>query len=308
MDLGRLQTGATVSFARAATGEWGIEIAGAAAPRILQPKPAKFEVFRTEEDIRPLAAGYKTVQKSANGIDAQAEIAYGENVVFHVKDHWSLSGEVLSVRRKVDVTGNAPGGFYSSVVFTIDPSIGWSDVNYLAPGALYGDPTYDGDRSPGGTQNYAARRFQMREDILPAPLFALSFNNGASVAVLDPSPRGDTTVEETRLTKPVHDRCAVAVRRARGLAGGRQPHRVRLLVSRYDEQLRGRPRGAPAGLTVDSALSSDRSGSGPQLSGELSLRAERIVPGCDAQRVAMGVEHSEPSRLHTLTSSRCAGF
>ena len=37
----------------------------------------------------------------------------------------------------------------------------------------------------------------MREDILPAPLFALSFNNGASVAVLDPSPRGDTTVEET---------------------------------------------------------------------------------------------------------------
>src|SRR5512147_368127 len=88
VDLGRLQTGATVSFTRATTGEWGIEIAGAAAPRILQPKPAGFEVFRTEEDIRPLAAGYKTVQKSANGIDAQAEIAYGENVVFHVTDRW----------------------------------------------------------------------------------------------------------------------------------------------------------------------------------------------------------------------------
>ena len=68
---------------------------------------------------------------------------------------------------------------------------------------MYGDPTYDGDRSPGGTLNYAARRFLMREDILPAPLFALSFSNGASVAVLDPAPRGDTTVEETRLTKPV---------------------------------------------------------------------------------------------------------
>ena len=68
---------------------------------------------------------------------------------------------------------------------------------------MYGDPTYDGERSPGGTLNYAARRFLMREDILPAPLFALSFNNGASVAVLDPSPRGDTTVEETRLSKPV---------------------------------------------------------------------------------------------------------
>ncbi len=43
----------------------------------------------------------------------------------------------------------------------------------------------------------------MREDILAAPLFALSFKNGASVAVLDPAPRGDTTVEETRLATPV---------------------------------------------------------------------------------------------------------
>jgi hypothetical protein len=203
VDLGHLQTGATVSFVRAAGGEWGVEIAGGPAPRILQAKPAKLEVFRTEEDIRQLAVGYKTIQMTTAGMDARAEIAYGENVVFRVNDLWSLSGAVLSVRRKVEVAGNAPGGFYSSVVLTLDPAAGWSEVNYLAPGALYGDPTYDGDRSPGGTLNYAARRFLMREDILPAPLFALSFGNGASVAVLDPSPRGDTTVEETRLSKPV---------------------------------------------------------------------------------------------------------
>jgi hypothetical protein len=43
----------------------------------------------------------------------------------------------------------------------------------------------------------------MREDILPAPLFALSFSNGSSVAMLDPSPRGESTVEETRLSKDV---------------------------------------------------------------------------------------------------------
>jgi len=174
---------------------------GWAAPRILQPQPARLEVFCTEADIRQLTAGYKTVSKSPEGIDAQAEIAYGENVVFRVIDHWSVSGPVLCVRRKVEVAGNAEGGFDSSVVLTVDPSVGWSDINYLAPGALYGDPTYDGDRSPGGTLNYAARRFIMREDMLPAPLFALSFNNGASVAVLDPSPRGDSTVEETKLTK-----------------------------------------------------------------------------------------------------------
>src|SRR3569833_67702 len=39
--------------------------------------------------------------------------------------------------------------------------------------------------------------------MMSAPLFALSFANGASVAILDPTPRGDTTEEETRLAKPV---------------------------------------------------------------------------------------------------------
>jgi len=203
VDLGRLETGASVSFVPDAAGEWGIEIAGSAAPRIVQPRPAKLEVFRTEDDIRQLAAGYKAVQKSAAGIDARAEIAYGENVVFRVHDRWTVNGAVLSVRRNVEVAGSAPGGFYSSVALTVDPSISWCDVDYLAPGALYGDPTYNGDRSPGGTLNYAARRFMMREDLLPAPLFALSFKNGASVSVLDPAPRGDSTVAETKLLEPV---------------------------------------------------------------------------------------------------------
>ena len=203
IDLGRLQSGATVSFARSSSGEWGLDVVGGPAPRVSQPTPVKLEIFRTEEDIRQLAAGYNAVQKSAAGIDARAEIVYGDNVIFHVQDHWSLSGAVLSLRRKVEVRGNAPGGFDSSVVLTADPSLGWSDVNYLAPGALYGDPTHNGDRSPGGTLNYADKRFLMREDILPAPLFALSFHNGSSVAVLDPSPRGDSTVEETKLTQAV---------------------------------------------------------------------------------------------------------
>ena len=135
-DLGRLQTGATVSFVRAAGGEWGIEVAGGAAPRIVQPKPAMLEVFRTEQDIRQLAGGYKTVEKSDAGVEARAEIAYGEGVVFRVEDHWSLAGAVVSVNRKVEVTGNADGGFYSAVVLTVDPATAWSDVNCLAPGLL----------------------------------------------------------------------------------------------------------------------------------------------------------------------------
>jgi hypothetical protein len=203
VDLGRLQTGATVSFVRSNQGEWGLEVAGGAAPRILQPKPVKLEIFRTENEIRQLAVGYRRIKRTAAAVDARVEIPYRENVVFRVHDRWSLTGAVVSVRRKVEVVGNAPGGFASSVVLTLDLSVGWSDVNYLAPGLLYGDPTYNGERSPGGTLNYVARQFLMREDFLPAPLFALSFQNGASVAVLDPSPRGDSTADETKLSQPV---------------------------------------------------------------------------------------------------------
>ena len=200
IDLGRFQTGATVSFVRSASGGWGIVIAGGPAPRIVQPQPARLEVYRTEDDIRELAAEYKTIRQIREGMEAESDIAYGD-AVLHVHDHWSLDGAVLSVHRNIEVTGSAPGGFYSSVVFTVDPSVGWSEVNSLAPGVLYGDPTYDGERSPGGTLNYAARRIVVREDMLPAPLFALSFRNGASLAVLDRAPRGDTTVEESKLTQ-----------------------------------------------------------------------------------------------------------
>jgi hypothetical protein len=203
VELGRLQTGATVAFVRDSSGQWGIEIAGGAAPRIAQPKPAKLEVYRTDQDIRQLASGYKTVQKSDSAVDARAEIADGENVVFQVQDRWTIGDAVLSVSRKVEVKGKAEGGFYSTVLLTVDPSVKWADVNFMAPGLLYGDPTFNGAGSPGGTQNSNARRFFMREDILSAPLFALSFNNGASVSVLDPAPRGDTTAEETRGGRPV---------------------------------------------------------------------------------------------------------
>jgi hypothetical protein len=43
-------------------------------------------------------------------------------------------------------------------------------VRFVAPGARYGDLTFDGGRSAGGTLNHAARRLVMREDLLPAPV------------------------------------------------------------------------------------------------------------------------------------------
>jgi len=104
---------------------------------------------------------------------------------------------VLSLDRKVSVTGaEDKAGFYSAIRLSTTPAVTWSDADYFAPGLLYGDPTYDGDSSPGGEWNYRAKRFSLREDLLSAPLFALNFRDGRWAAVMDRSPRGDTTWAE----------------------------------------------------------------------------------------------------------------
>src|SRR5512139_2896506 len=70
LDLGRLDTGATVSFVRSGADGWGIEITEGPAPRILQPRPVRLELQRPQGDTRQLAAGYGTVRRSAAGVDA----------------------------------------------------------------------------------------------------------------------------------------------------------------------------------------------------------------------------------------------
>jgi len=200
ISLGHTPAGGEVVFARGAGGEWGMQITGGVSPRIAQPKPASIEVYNADNDIRDLSSGYKIVRRTAAGVDATADVSADNGVVFHVHDVWVLTNGVLSVRREAKVKGSARGGFNSAIDLSLDRTIGWPDINFMAPGAIYADPTYDGDRSPGGTLTYAARRLVLREDILAAPLFALSFQNGASLAMLDPHPRGDSTEEETKLT------------------------------------------------------------------------------------------------------------
>ena len=201
VSLGTLKNGVTFFFVQGSDGNWGFEISGGNMKQLIQPKPANVEVFESEESIREFATGYKSVHKSGKDIDAIAEISYGEKVLFRINDKWSLKDETVLLKRKVEVSGDAVGGFNSSLVIDIDSSARWSDINFMAPGVIYADPTYNGDRSAGGTINYDAHRFIFREDILPAPLLALSFKNGTSVSIMDPTPNGASTVDETKLLK-----------------------------------------------------------------------------------------------------------
>ena len=99
ISLGRLATGATASFVRSDSGEWGIEVTGAGTPRIAQQQPARLEVFNRDvsgtylkDDIRQLAAGYKSVDVAGETATARAELAYRPGVAFRVEDRWSVAG------------------------------------------------------------------------------------------------------------------------------------------------------------------------------------------------------------------------
>ena len=206
--LGRLTNGAGVAFVRSGSGDWGIEISGNSAPRLTQEKPAQIEIYRGDEDVRDFSAGYQSLQKETGAVVARAIVAGGGDAAFAVEDRWKIAGNVLSLERKVRVTGGeGKAGFYSAIRLSTAPTVKWPDADYFAPGLLYGDPAYDGDSSPGGELNYRAKRFEIREDQLSAPLFAVSFRDGRWAAVMDLAPRGDTTWAEatTGAAKPVID-------------------------------------------------------------------------------------------------------
>ena len=230
VSLGRLSTGAAVTFVRSATGGWGIDIAGNGRAHISQSQPAQFEIYTgtppgpgSKDDLHDLEAGYDTVQMADGAAIAKADIPFGTGVTFHVEDRWSVTGEALLVHRHVDMTGNAPGGFSSAVMFSTAPDVNWADLDFMVPGKLYADPTFDGAISPGGPLHYAARRLSMRENTLPAPLFAVNFREGHSVTVLDPAPKGGTTVEEASApanTAMIDDKYAFGAVGAHENAGG----------------------------------------------------------------------------------------
>lgn len=224
IDLGNLQSGPAVSFIPNSDGEWGIEITDGKLVHLIQNKPAQIEIFKGPENIDQLASGYTSVKKTRNKIKGEAKIHSGGGSDFQVEDIWSISGDVLSVARKVTVSGTEDStGFYSAVILSTLPEVKWEDADYFAPDVLYGDPTYDGETSPGGTLAYNAKCFSIREDYISAPLFGLSLRNGYWIAVLDLAPNGATTLAETTApaTKPVIDeRIQFGALGAQEVAGG----------------------------------------------------------------------------------------
>ena len=195
--LGQLANGDTLMFVRAASGDWGIEISTRSGTLLLQQVPAQIEVYRGDENVSDFAAGYQAVKNEPGGLIATAKVTGAGHAAFVFEDRWKISGDMVLLHRSVRVmSGEDNAGFYSAIRLSSTPAVKWPNATYFAPGLLYGDPTYDGDTSPGGELNFRAKRFEFREDQLSVPLFAVSFPDRSWVAVMDLAPRGTTTWAE----------------------------------------------------------------------------------------------------------------
>jgi len=139
------------------------------------------------------------VKKSAGGYLATATLSAGYGVTFTVNDLWHKSEGGIRVDREVKVSGTLEGaGFASSLNLNTDEGVEWGDVLFYAPGLLYGDSTFDGPTSPGGTRYDAAHVFTFREDFLPSPMYGMRFSDGQTVVILDADPDATTTLAETQ--------------------------------------------------------------------------------------------------------------
>jgi hypothetical protein len=196
--VGRLASGGTVQAVRSTGARWELKIEGDVLASSSYSRPVQLEFYDPIRGLEAEAHGYDTVTPSGNGITGRATVRHGGNATFTFEDHWSVSGNVLSLERQVLVAASGPPprhGFMSAITFF--PEKPWSrpQVDILAPGMIYGGLNSIPPGSTGSAAVYQEGRgiVRIREDRFPSPLFGVRFSDGSSLALLDPTPRGGST-------------------------------------------------------------------------------------------------------------------
>lgn len=188
--IGKLSTGAVVSVKQGHNGKWGIFISHAGDASLKQPQPVKIHWYRDPQHVFKNASGYSSVKKIGDGFLGKATIKI-HGASFQVADYWNIDSSVLTLSRHVEVHGYAVGGFLSAIKLLSQEKKHRSEVDYFAPGMIYGSSAHVTKTAIGGKK--AGLKTWIREDRLPAPMFGIYFKDGSSVTILDPDPRGNTT-------------------------------------------------------------------------------------------------------------------
>jgi hypothetical protein len=198
--IARLDGGASVAVFRAASGEWGIAVEQAGAAVLRQPQPITLEFYDDGWPAPPRHSGYQKFRRTAAGFSGSAKIPLDGGAAITVEDNWTVSGAVLAVSRQVSVAGAGRGGFLSAVILTTAAELKRDQLEFFAPGMIYGSTAHLTPTAIGGSATYVDGRgvVRIREDRLPAPVFGIRFPDGRGIAVLDAMPDGRTAARDSR--------------------------------------------------------------------------------------------------------------
>ena len=249
-----------------------------------------------------LAAGYQSVQKETDAVVAKAKVAGEGQAAFAVEDRWKICGRrvVAQPESERDRRRRTNAGFYSAIRLLTAPTVGWDDVDYLAPGLLYGDPHTE--------PRLARRQFELpRQALLDTRGLAVR----AALCALVPGrelgggdghgaarrhhPGGDHAPAATPI---IDERIQFGALGAREIPGGGSELGFWLPGTtnefsggRVWRRARGTERSCGA-----AALSSGQGGVLAELSGGIPLRAGRVLPRHGTRCLALGVADPEAAR------------
>jgi hypothetical protein len=185
-------------------GAEGIAITGAGSASAEQSKPVQLEFYRPSGQIEQKSSGYETFKISHGKVFGVASVTGPGGSRFHFKDEWSIRGSTVELSRTVNVSGASSGGFLSSITLSHPEVHSRSEVDYFAPGMIYGGTAHLSAAAIGGRLIYqrdGQGQVRIREDRLPAPLFGIRFVDGSALTVLDPAPNGETTAADSHDTE-----------------------------------------------------------------------------------------------------------
>lgn len=180
-------------------GSWGFAVTDAGAASVKQPQPMQIETWdETKGEVHTYGGGYATLTQAERGWNGAGRLTVDNGAAFEFDDRWEIQGDTIRLERTVRVQGNAAGGFLTAAIMPLKEPRAWPDVQWFAPGMIYGGFEFLSQAAIGGREYYRPGLYtvRIREDRLPAPLMAGLFADGTTIAVLNPAPTGDTTAAD----------------------------------------------------------------------------------------------------------------
>lgn len=195
--IGTLSTGAPADLVRTGAGGWGVRVRGAGAASVFQARPVLVEATPSvESPIDAFAVPYSSVTPVRGGAVGMARVRITSYLALVIRDEWRVSAATLRVSRRVEVEGDGAGGFATGVRLRLDRHFRRAAVDEFLPGQIYRGTGGIVRTAIGGRNTFppfGQGIARIREDHIPAPMWAFRLPDGTSLTAFDPTPKGNTT-------------------------------------------------------------------------------------------------------------------